>query len=290
LLAKGDAAQLLSTPASAMAVSVRHAGAGRPHEYMNTRYFVLAFALCVISSGGATAAGSAVFVSVPKSSVRLETFVYQPPGDGKFPVVIFNHGSAGGNPKISLPSQPIADYFVQRGFIVVVPMRRGRGQSSGVSPESETKNCDPASWEPGIRLSFDDLSAVFEYIAHIPKAKPSSVILAGASRGGFLSVAYAARGEYRKNIIGAIDFNYVSFAKFGAKTRIPMLWLYGSHDAFYDAESIESYHKVFAAKGGDVSFQLIDGVPQNGHWLPGYPDLWSKSVDPFIASLRANVQ
>jgi dienelactone hydrolase len=255
------------------------------------------FALC-LAFHSATAADGAVFVPVPNSPIRLEMFEYLPPGDGQFPVIIFNHGSAGGHPEASLPSQPIADYFVKRGFIVLVPMRRGRGRSSGVSFESEAKNCDPASWETGLQISFEDLSAVFEYIPHVAKANPSAVILAGASRGGFLSVAYAASGKYRQHIASVInfvggwvaqaedncqiDFNYVSFAKFGSETKVPMLWLYGLHDAYFTAESIESYFKVFVARGGNARFQFVDGVPQNGHWLPAYPELWTKSVDTFL--------
>jgi len=276
---------------------------------MILRDCILILALCISFDEAIAADNRPVFVPVPGSSIRLETFVYQPSGTGrsadrKFPVLIYNHGSSGGNPKLSIPARHIADYFVNRGFIVVVPMRRGRGNSSGESPEPEDRNCDPDYWKPGLRASSEDLSAVFEYVALIPQADPSSVILAGASRGGFLSVAYAAGGKYRQNIVGVInfvggwvgqtdgkcgiDFNYVSFARFGAETRVPMLWLYGSPDIYYASRSVMSYHRVFAATGGNVRFRLIHGVPRNGHWLPGYPDLWARPVGSFLASLREN--
>lgn len=271
---------------------------------MFSRARILILSLCIAFGADAVAADKTVFVSVPDSSIRLETFVYQPTGPGKFPVVIFNHGSSGGKPRASYPSQRLAEYFVKRGFIVVVPMRRGRGHSSGVSAESEEMNCDLQSWIPGLRLAADDVSAVFEFIASIPQADSSTVILAGASRGGFLSVAYAANGKYRQNVVGVInfvggwvaqaerqcgiDFNYVSYAKFGAQTRVPMLWLYGAPDLFYDTRAIRSYHTVFAAEGGNARFRLIYGVPGNGHWLPGYQLLWARSVSSFLASLNAN--
>jgi len=271
---------------------------------MGSRDFLLMLALSLAFSSRTMAADSSVFISVAGSPIRLETFVYLPATDGKFPVIIFNHGSSGGKPRASFPARRVADYFVERGFVVVVPMRRGRGQSSGVSPEPESKNCDPESWSPGLQLSSEDLSAVFEYLNEIPEADPSAVILAGASRGGFLSVAYAADGKYRKDIVGVInfvggwtaqaeyqcgiDFNYVSYAKYGAKTRIPMLWLYGANDAFYADKSIDSYHRVFAAKGGNVRFRMIHNVPRNGHWLPGYPALWAKPVNFFLASIKTS--
>jgi len=98
-----------------------------------------------------------------------------------------------------------------------------------------------------------------------PKASSHAVVLAGASRGGFLSVAYAAVGERWSSIVGVVnfvggwvaqaedncpvDFNYTSFSALGAKTKVPMLWLYGENDAFYSWESIESYAKGFRASG-----------------------------------------
>ena len=265
---------------------------------------ILILALCIAFSGAAIAADNSVFVSVADSSIRLETFVYRPSANGRYPVIIFNHGSSGGRPHVSFPSRRIAEYFVDRGFVVVVPMRRGRGRSTGESLEWESRNCDPASWYPGLEHSHEDLSAVFEYVTTIPQANPSTVILAGESRGGFLSVAYAASGKYRRNIVGvinfvggwvaqaehqcSIDFNYISYARFGAQTSIPMLWLYGSNDPFYEADSIDSYHKVFAAEGGNVRFRLIYNVPKNGHWLPVYPSLWARPVGSFLASIKAN--
>jgi dienelactone hydrolase len=258
---------------------------------------------CIAIGRPVTAGDSPVFVSVSDSPIRLETFIYQPEGPGRFPVVIFNHGSSRGKPHKSYPSRRLAEYFVKRGFIFIAPMRRGRGQSSGVSAESEDRNCDPQSWIPGLELAADDVSAVFEYVGSLPNADSSTVILAGASRGGFLSVAYAADGKYRKRVVGVInfvggwvaqaqhkcdvDFNYISYAKFGARTRAPMLWLYGSPDEYYATRSIRSYQRVFASEGGNVRFRLIHGVPGNGHRLPVYEHLWARPVGFFLDSLRA---
>ncbi len=75
----------------------------------------------------------------------LQAFVYRPAGDGRHPLVVLSHGSSGGDPKLEVPQPELARFFTDRGFIVVVPMRRGRGKSGGTSLESEDKNCDPAS-------------------------------------------------------------------------------------------------------------------------------------------------
>ena len=60
-------------------------------------------------------------------NIELETTVYRPDGDGPFPVVVINHGKAGGDPRFQGRYQPAqqARYFLQRGYAVVVPMRQG---------------------------------------------------------------------------------------------------------------------------------------------------------------------
>ena len=218
---------------------------------------------------------------------------------GKHPVVIFNHGSAGGDPKASQRAKAPAEYFASRGFVVVVPMRRGRGNSQGVSLEGEEKNCDVTTWEPGLRAAYEDVTAAIDFATKLPEADGSQIVLAGASRGGFLSVAYAAQGARRKTIVGAVnfsggwvaqaedncptDFNLTSFGSFGG--GVPQLWLYGENDPFYTPESILSYAKAFEKGGGQIRFELVGGVPVNGHMVVAHPDLWRASVDAFLTSI-----
>jgi len=216
-------------------------------------------------------------------------------------VVIFSHGAAGGSRRVTEPAADIAQYYVSRGFAVVVAMRRGQGKSEGSSLESEERNCDPASWAPGIETAFEDLTGVIDYAWGLPFVDSSRTVLAGASRGGFLSVAYAAKGPRRSGIVGVInfvgawvaqaedqcprDFNYLSFEQFGHQTATPMLWLYGDHDLFNSTTSIRSYVKAFQVSGGNLRFFLIPNVPDNGHWLPRYLDLWRRPSDEYLAAL-----
>ncbi|MCE2878677.1 MAG: dienelactone hydrolase family protein, partial [Comamonadaceae bacterium] len=63
----------------------------------------------------------------------LETTFFIPDGPGPFPVVVINHGKALGNPRFQPRNRPIhaVRYFMQRGFAVVAPMRRGFSKSGG---------------------------------------------------------------------------------------------------------------------------------------------------------------
>jgi dienelactone hydrolase len=192
---------------------------------------------------------------------KLETRIFKPAGDGPFPVAILNHGSAGGNPKATITWDNETEYLVGKGYAVLAPMRRGRGKSSGHSLESEDKNCDVQSWIPGVTASMRDISAVIEFSRTLPFADSHRILLLGVSRGGFLSVAYAAEGQYRDDVRQVInfvggwvaqaedrcptDFNTHSFEKYGAETHVPMLWLYGANDRFYGDESIQTYFRTF---------------------------------------------
>lgn len=259
--------------------------------------------------GRASLAHAQARIAIPVSTrgavtagvIHLEGFLYRPRGTGPFPVVVLNHGSAGGSPKESLPAPRLAEYFVRHNMVVVVPMRRGRGRSEGVSLESEDRNCDPTSWRPGLDAAFADLTASIDYARHVAGVDSTRVLLAGVSRGGFLSVAYAARGVRRSSIAGVVnlvgawvaqrddrcprDFNAISFAEFGREVTVPMLWLYTDNDPFNASASIEEYARVFRAAGGKVRFVMFRTVPVNGHALPDYPELWRDTTDAYLTSI-----
>lgn len=61
--------------------------------------------------------------------VRLELLIRKPPGVGPFPTVVFNHGSTGrgDNPELfkrSWSSTAAANYFVERGWMIIFPLNR----------------------------------------------------------------------------------------------------------------------------------------------------------------------
>lgn len=269
--------------------------------------FPLALLVGALGSARFATAQDHVFIPVRARDsqgrpIRLEAFIYRPTGEGRFPTLVLSHGSAAGAPQTSLPARDLASYFVSRGFAVLVPMRRGRGQSSGVSREYEDRHCDPSAWEPGLRDAMEDLSASLDYAGAVAGLDTSRIVLAGVSRGGFLSVAYTAEGKYRSAVIGVVnfvgtwtaqredhcprDFNALAFAKFGGETRVPMLWLYGDADPFNATADIRSYATRFRRAGGDAAFVLFENVPGNGHAVSDTPRLWKKSVDAFLRRLQ----
>ena len=76
-------------------------------------------------------------IFIPKKTLiftlELETTVYKPPGPGPFPLVVINHGKASGPPGLQSRYTPgwAARYFIERGYVVFVPMRTGFSKSTG---------------------------------------------------------------------------------------------------------------------------------------------------------------
>lgn len=259
-----------------------------------------------VANAPARAQSQPTVVEVPpgdngQKAVQLETFFYQPSGSGPFPLVILSHGSAGGNARRSLPSRNEAEFFTGQGFAVLVPMRRGRGKSTGISREYEDRHCETQAWEAGLRDAMQEIDAVLVHAQSLPQLDISKVILAGVSRGGFLSVAYAAQGAKRTavkavvNFVGGWvaqaedrcpqDFNLQQFALYGKSVRAPGLWLYGAQDLFYGDDAIRTYVDAYRAGGAPIEFELISGIPGNGHWLPQHRERWEGPLRRFLDSL-----
>jgi dienelactone hydrolase len=234
--------------------------------------------------------------------LTLEATLYRPPGDGPHPVLLFNHGSTGGGavaPTVTLRPSRLAPFFVARGFAVLAPMRRGRGASEGEHAEWEG-SCDAAVLGSGLARAIEDVEATMAFLRAAPWAEPGRVLIGGQSRGGLLSVAYAAERPGRAlaviNFAGGWttsncdwsgrSFNEPTFASAGGRARVPMLWLYAERDRYYSDEAIQRYHRVFAAAGGVATFHLFPAIGGDGHRLVDRADIWPPAVDDFLKRLN----
>lgn len=263
---------------------------------------LLAFASLVLSLGACGPSVETRFVPVGHASgtplAQLETRIVRPDGHGPFPVALLLHGASGGHPAYTDPWQDEIAFLNARGYAVVAPMRRGRGRSSGVSAEYETRHCEPGAWDAGLADAHADLDAVLRDAATLPDLDTSRLTLWGVSRGGFLAVHYAATGRHRQavervvNFVGGWvaqaedrcpeDFNRIAFGALGAHPLPPMLWLYGERDAYYGADAPAAYLAAFTAAGGHARFRLVTDLPGNGHELPRHPDRWRADVARFL--------
>jgi len=241
--------------------------------------------------------------------VNLEVVVFKPSGEGPFPLAIVNHGSTGSGDDAALFSDTwtnpwLAEMLNERGWIVAFPQRRGRGKSDGLYDEgfeidrSQGYTCDTKRSLAGADRALNDIHSVVSALRQRAEVKAEPILLAGNSRGGILSVAYA--GLYPKKVKSVVNFvggwisdgcdnadeiNQSLFIK-GAKYPAETLWLYGNDDPFYSMDHSRSNFNAFQQAGGKGRF--IDATVRgenNGHWVMAIPPLWNGHMDDYLDKL-----
>src|SRR5215204_2381144 len=149
-------------------------------------------------------------------TIRLVAYVYRPVKNDRREVVVYSHGSTASlsrSPKEQGDAPPLAvlRFFLSRGYTVVAPMRRGRGESSGTYVEEcpvYAGSCSPADQvalgDRALREALLDTYAAIDQIVYRIVPRGSKVIAAGHSRGGFLSLILA--GERPRAVKGVVNF------------------------------------------------------------------------------------
>jgi dienelactone hydrolase len=231
--------------------------------------------------------------------IRLEATYYPPDGGGPAPLAILTHGSdVGLNQLRSWSFSTEAHWLRDNRFAVLALMRRGRGRSEGINGEEDFGRDHDGGLNDvsaGVAQAIEDLDSAIAYGRTLPGVKPGPVLLAGQSRGGFLAMHYA--GLKPGDVLGVVNFSggwypygpvttpYYENAGRGAADKVPQLWLYADNDRLYDEPLIREYHQAFTAAGGRARFELIHGVPGDGHLLRLYVDRWRLVANEFLASL-----
>lgn len=234
--------------------------------------------------------------------VKLEGMLYRPPAPGRLPVLVFNHGSTGGGRVAPTSTEwfrypEVARFFVNRGWAVLIPMRRGRGASGG--EYLERYDCDRAVLAAGVDRAVADLDAVLAFVSSQPWADMDRFLLGGMSRGGLLSVLYPSQRRTKAraviNFAGGwtvercdrtTRFNADTFAEAGRAGKLPMLWLYSENDRNYGPGAVQSYHRAFIQGGGTAELRLFPPIGHDGHiLLPGAVTVWQTAVQEFLARI-----
>jgi hypothetical protein len=83
----------------------------------------------------------------------------------------------------------IADFLVDRGWLVAFPQRRGRGRSDGLYDEgfaadrTQGYSCDPNRSLPGADRALTDIGAAIEALRRRADVAGASILIGGVSRG-----------------------------------------------------------------------------------------------------------
>ena len=255
-----------------------------------------------------------------KGAIRLVTYVYAPVKNDRHEVVLFSHGSTGGlmtPPKEQprdFPPRSVIQFFISRGYTLVVPFRRGRGDSTGTYVEecsAYTGQCTTADQfaltERGLREALLDTSAVIDQLILgrlVPRE--SKLILGGHSRGGFLSLMLAAeRPSLAKGVLSfaggwlGVNDNFspreiqqrmeeqsARLSRAAKQARMPTIWIYAVRDPLYKDGLPAELVRVWREAGGQAEFvNVTEHALPNAHLVPSDATLWERPMDAFLKQL-----
>lgn len=241
-------------------------------------------------------------ISIPESgrfmSLNLEATLFKPQGNGPFPLVIINHGKALGDPIFQPRArfQPVSHALVRRGFVVLMPMRKGFSKSGG---HYHSIGCNVAS---DGEVQAEDVLAAINYARTLSFVDARKIMVFGASHGGLTTMALGSMdipgvlglvnfaGGLRNQDCSAWETNLVrAFAQYGKLARYPSLWFYGENDSYWptwlSAKMFEAYNRESGGKARMVQFGVFEG---DAHMMfssaKGLP-VWMREVGQFMTSL-----
>lgn len=222
----------------------------------------------------------------------------------KRPLVVINHGTdVSTSRSVSIPVfYWLSRWFVERGWIVVLPQRRGHGATGGKLVEAQDSCARPDHFAAGQKAA-DDVAAVVNFMARQPFVDADKIVVAGVSTGGWASLALASRtgtkvravinfaggrGAYawgRPYEICDAEQLAVAAGRFGEQTKVPSLWLYSENDSYFPPDIAKAMAAAYKARGGSAEFHLLPSYGSEGHSLAddhaGW-SLWGDNLSSFL--------
>ena len=94
--------------------------------------------------------------------------------------------------------------------------------------------------------------------------------LAARRPAGLLGVVNVSGGVWRTtgegNVCGPTTL-VSAMATFGARTRVPSLWLYAENDSLFPPDLVNRMRDAYAKAGGRVELQMLPPILHDGHYL-----------------------
>jgi len=241
-------------------------------------------------------------IFIPKKillgTVQLETTIYKPEGQGPFPLVVINHGKETGPPGLQrrFTAGWASRFFIERGYVVFLPMRTGFSKSTGSYVGGE------CNVESNGRVQAEDVAATVAYAHTLDYVDRKQTLVVGQSHGGWTTLAYGASkpdssvkglvnfaGGLRQTNCSGWELNLAkAAASFAKETSIPSLWLYGDNDSFFTKQT---YLEMFARYSKvNSQAQLIEfGVfGEDAHGLFTHKDgraVWGLYLEKFMVQI-----
>jgi dienelactone hydrolase len=243
----------------------------------------------------------------------LYTRICRPRRETPARVVLINHGSPP-DPGVRPRMQPATceseavQWFLTRGYLVVIGMRRGYGATGGVWAEGNGGACSAENYQRAGLEGVRDLEAIVSYATMLPYARPDGAVSVGQSAGGWATDAYdsvphpkvvamvsmaGGRGGHYNNASNnncRPDELARAAGMFGRTASTPMLWVYAANDSFFAPAIATAMHAAFTAAGGKAELVQPGAFGNDGHGLffgRGGSAIWGPLMERYLASRQA---
>lgn len=190
-------------------------------------------------------------VVVQSDTLVLHGLLWRPAGPGRFPAVLFNHGSYSATDTIG-PSDPevLGARFVAHGYLFLYLFRPGVGLSRDQGVPEGTRMSDAFAAHGQVARNRVQLELLQEdalteamaglaFLRALPEVDPGRVAVAGHSFGGSLTLLVAARDTMLRAAV-VFSGSARSWQKSPAlrqclldamqQVRVPVLFLYAAND------------------------------------------------------------
>jgi dienelactone hydrolase len=194
-------------------------------------------------------------------------------------------------------------WFTERGFAVILPLRRGYGASGGAWAEGYGR-CDDADFARAGRATAADIAGAIAHARRLPGIRAEGVVVVGQSAGGWGALALAAenppgiaaivnmaggRGGWAQGVANTNcrpDRLVAGAATYGATARLRTLWIYTANDSFFGPDLAQRLHAAFTGAGAAAHFHALGPFGRDAHALffsQGGSAVWGPVVAPFLA-------
>ncbi len=231
-------------------------------------------------------------------SVTLEATLYKPDGPGPFPLAIINHGKAYGEPQFQGRYRPAsaARFFLERGYVVIAPMRQGFAKSGGYYIGG---GCNV---ESNGRAQAEDVAEALHHMSKQSYVDKERVVVLGQSHGGWTTLAFGASapppgvkglvnfaGGLRQESCPAWEQTLIrATAALAADVRIPSLWFYGDNDSYFSRSLWSAMHHAYTRAGAPAQLVAFGPFGRDAHSMFGSRDgeaIWRPEMTKFLQAL-----
>ncbi|MES1246718.1 MAG: S9 family peptidase [Actinomycetota bacterium] len=235
----------------------------------------------------------------------VPVFLFEPPGDGPFPVVVTVHGGpeAQWQPWFSPSFAPLTQFLVSRGYAVAAPNVRG---STGYGKRYEHLD------DIELRLdSVEDLRALHGWLASRPSIDGARAVVYGRSYGGYMVLAALAfqpeiwaagieavgisslvtflqntspyRRAAREREYGSLERDLDFLVRASPMTRIdairaPLFIQHGRNDPRVPVSESEHIAAVLGERGVECELLIFEDEGHTVEKLPNRIELWERAV------------